>query len=742
MNRKIIFLVLCLLSGYIAMAQQAEVSPVPQNMQLKSGHLSLGGEVQVLGREEADSHAVAKLDALLPLGDGKNGKVDIYIGERGDKAVRKYAQKIPKEAEGYYLSVDENKIVLAGNDERGTFYAVQTLAQLLDKGVLPFVEITDYPVVRFRGVVEGFYGTPWSHEARMSQLEFYGRHKMNTYIYGPKDDPYHRTPHWREPYPEEEARQIAELARQAKENAVDFVWAIHPGQDIKWNDADRDLLLAKFEKMYRLGVRSFAVFFDDISGEGTNPEKQAALLNYIDERFIQAKGDVTPLIMCPTIYNKAWNGQLPDYLPTLGERLNPSIQIMWTGNSVISDITLEGVEWVNPLIKRKAYIWWNYPVTDYIRDRLLMGRVYGLEKEAGSQISGFTSNPMEHPEASKIAIASIADFAWNPQAFDSEASWKRAVRDVLPGDADALQVFASHNADLGENGHGYRREESVEIQPVAQRYLNACRTAGTGTREDALLLRRAYADMVEAADRLLVNEENPALIRELKPWLLQFRVVGVSGMAAIDLMEAAEKGDALLFEKKYKHLRALQKQRYLINQQYNQNPYHPGAVSASLVMQPLADSLFVLATFRHNQATGDTLPAVLYTSPHKAYSNIPQCANLPVRVKGNRVYLSPVLEVVHWLPEQYLGIALEKNASLGTVAMDFGMPGAEAWLKLEVSADGKDWQPLVLSADGAKGKLKADAAGVTARYVRLTNTGDDNRDVRLKAFSVYLNKQE
>ena len=93
-------------------------------------------------------------------------------------------------------------------------------------------------------------------------------------------------------------------------------------------------------------------------------------------------------------------------------------------------------------------------------------------------------------------------------------------------------------------------------------------------------------------------------------------------------------------------------------------------------------------------------------------------------------------------PEQYLGIALEKNASLGTVAMDFGMPGAEVWLKLEVSADGKDWQPLVLSADGAKGKLKADAAGVTARYVRLTNTGDDNRDVRLKAFSVYLNKQE
>ena len=41
--------------------------------------------------------------------------------------------------------------------------------------------------------------------------------------------------------------------------------------------------------MYHLGVRSFAVFFDDISGEGTNPVKQAELLNYIDEQFCKSK---------------------------------------------------------------------------------------------------------------------------------------------------------------------------------------------------------------------------------------------------------------------------------------------------------------------------------------------------------------------------------------------------------------------------------------------------------------------
>ena len=109
----------------------------------------------------------------------------------------------------------------------------------------------------------------------------------------------------------------------ANESGVDFVWAIHPGQDIRWTDEDRDNLLRKFESMYDLGVRAFAVFFDDISGEGTNPERQAALLNYIDEYFVKKKGDVIPLLMCPTDYAKAW-AQNGSYIGKMGDLLNPS----------------------------------------------------------------------------------------------------------------------------------------------------------------------------------------------------------------------------------------------------------------------------------------------------------------------------------------------------------------------------------------------------------------------------------
>lgn len=167
--------------------------------------------------------------------------------------------------------------------------------------------------------------------------------------------------------------------------------------------------------MYDLGVRSFAVFFDDISGEGTNPNKQAELLNYIDEKFVKVKPDVTPLVMCPTEYNKSWSNPKGNYLTTLGEKLNPSIQIMWTGDRVISDITKDGIAWINARIKRPAYIWWNFPVSDYVRDHLLLGPVYGNDTQIADQMSGFVTNPMEHAEASKIAIYSVADYAWNPE---------------------------------------------------------------------------------------------------------------------------------------------------------------------------------------------------------------------------------------------------------------------------------------------------------------------------------------
>ena len=589
-------------------AQQVDLQPVPQEIVENGGYVVLPGEYRLNGSEDADDYADTALKQLLKgKQEGGDASFQIYIGEKGDKAIKKFSKKIPKHPEGYYLCVDDNQLVLAGNDEQGTYYAVQTLVQLLKNDSLPKVEIKDYPDIRYRGVVEGFYGVPWSFEDRVRQFRFYSKYKMNTYIYGPKDDPYHSSPNWRKPYPEKEAENIRNLVEEAKKNKVDFVWAIHPGKDIQWNTTDRDLLLQKFESMYALGVRSFAVFFDDIKGEGTNPQKQAELLNYVNKHFVEVKKDVTPLIMCPTEYNKGWVKPETGYLSTLGDQLDPSIQIMWTGDHVVTDITKATLEWVNPILKRSAYIWWNFPVTDFARDHIVMGELYGMDQTIRpDEIAAFVSNPMEHAEASKVALLGVASYTWNMEDYDSRKAWAASLKELMPESTEVLQVFVNHNSDLGENWHKYRRVESEAIKPVADRFLDSYKL-GSFHIADAQALADEYARMVEAADILLVSKDNEALINDIKPWILQFKLIGEMGEEVLAMASAQEKQDDLLFLRKYQHLMALRTQSIEVSLTYNRNEYQPGITTASLVMTPLLQETFRLATEKYNQRKGTTL---------------------------------------------------------------------------------------------------------------------------------------
>lgn len=147
---------------------------------------------------------------------------------------------------------------------------------------------------------------------------------------------------------------------------------------------------------------------------GRNSEKQAGLLNYINAQFVQKKGDVKPLLLCPTEFNRtASSTGVNTYLDVLGNLLDPSVMVMWTGDKVVGDITKENLQWVKSHIKRNPFIWWNFPVNDYVRDHLLMGPAYGLDKDVDNAMTGFVSNPMDKSEASKIGIFGVAMYSWN-----------------------------------------------------------------------------------------------------------------------------------------------------------------------------------------------------------------------------------------------------------------------------------------------------------------------------------------
>lgn len=727
----------CLMLGGASLQAQTNTNllqPKVQEFQLTetSETLTLPESYNLVVTEGSCPHALEALKQIMPNKEGKS-KFQVIVGKKGDKAVKKYAKKIPQKKEGYYLEVQKNRIVIAGADQRGTFYGVQTLGQMIRQGQMSICAIEDYPDIEFRGVVEGFYGTPWSHEARMRQLEFYGKNKMNTYIYGPKDDPYHSSPNWRKPYPEKEAAQIHELVEQAARNEVDFVWAIHPGKDIKWTNEDRDALIQKFEAMYQLGVRSFAVFFDDIWGEGTNPNKQAELLNYIDNEFIQKKHDVTPLVMCPTEYNKSWSNVKGGYLTTLGEKLNPSIHIMWTGDRVIACIDKPTLDWINPLIKRKAYIWWNFPVSDYVRDHLLLGPTYGNALDIKDDMSGFVSNPMERAEASKISLYSVADYTWNMESYDSISSWKNAIKDLLPQNCSYLELFASHSSDLGPNGHGFRRDESTDLQPT----LKAMKQGEQKALESVLA---ECKNLETACDILLADTENPYLIEEIRPWLKQGKLLGEYGQSVLLMIKAIQQKDDA-FMTHYNRARSLQAQMYELDMTENQNPYQPGVKVGSLVLLPSLNEMFTKAITEYNTKNNANLDAKAEYNPYTLTSDVPQLKIQPVRARHQDINVSPSNEVIKWPANASLQIASDQPVRMQQLYLDLGTKDIASSFRLETSADGQNWTavPLNQAADNTEitGAINS-AAGQS--YIRLVNASGKELQVYFKKFTLRLQK--
>ncbi len=696
--RKTIFLVSSFISG---MYFSQQIFPTPQ-------------EVKTIA--EVDFKGIKSAHPLLKSFVTEKG---ISIKEKSDKKLK------PEE---YRLSVQAKKIIITYASERGRFYAYQSLKQILKQAKqseqLPLTEIVDFPDLAHRGSVEGFYGDPWTMEDRISQLQFYGDWKLNTYIYGPKDDPYHSAPKWREPYPDAEASQIKTLVETANSNFVDFYWAIHPGQDIQWNDEDRNNVVNKFEKMYQLGVRNFAVFFDDISGEGTKAEKQAGLMNYLQTEFADKKKDVGPLIICPTDYNKSWANPKEDgYLGTLGKVLDKRVHIMWTGDHVLADITETGQKWVNNLIKRPAFVWWNFPVSDYTRNHLLLGPVYGLDQNAKKEMSGFVSNPMDKSEASKVALFSVADYTWNTKAYQPDYSWNAAIEALHPEISEAYKTFSAHNADPGPNFSDYRREESVMISKILENEINALNQWKINklSEKDYAALKTEISKFEPAAERIGFASKNEKLKQELKPWLAYFKAEGQAALALLEMNHASS--DAQLYQEFQKLDQAHEKMKF-INQNENRNPYQPGIVTGSRYILPWIEQSYL---HYHQLLKSKGFGVKEISQPNgKVYTNIKSLGVLPVQnviTMGNRAFptlkLNAVNEFISFKPQDYFGIEFTAPTSLREVK--FKATEKIEGLEIQYSKDGINWQ---------KEKLK------DAKFVRIINQTLEIKQVKPQLFEV------
>jgi hypothetical protein len=334
------------------------------------------------------------------------------------------------------------------------------------------------------GIIEGFYGRPWSWDERLMLMAWCHERGMSHYVYAPKDDPLHRA-RWREPYG---AEDIAGFDRLVGSGTLRVGFALSPGLSIDYGSADdRAALATKIDQVTDLGIDLVVLALDDIPPRPGLGAEHGRLTSWLVEHL----ADRARVVLVPTDYTST---RPTPYLDELAATCPAEVPIAWTGPTVVCDtITADDARArADALGGRLPFGWDNYPVNDALMgDRLFLGPLRGRDPGLAEVTSGWLANPMVQPVASKLPLASMAAFL---RGDDPREVWER--------EADALgwRTFA-------EACDGAEPRRLVDAVVAAE--------GGAGWA-DALASLRSWLQAAEACTA-------PGLEAESAPWVEQAR---------------------------------------------------------------------------------------------------------------------------------------------------------------------------------------------------------------------------
>lgn len=394
------------------------------------------------------------------------------------------------------------------------------------------------------GVVEGFYGPPWRHDERLALLDAAPALGLDTYLYAPKDDPWHRE-RWREPYPAAELARLGELADRAAAAGVAFVWSVAPGLSMRYSDdAEHAALAAKAEQVRAAGVRDVWLLFDDVPYDLPHPEDVAAhgpgpagsgrahgeAAARFREAFLLPHGLTGPMTVCPTDY--AGCGRSP-YRDALAGALPADARVLWTGRDiVVGEVTREDVLAAAAAFRRRIVLWDNFPVNDFDRTRLFLGPLTGRPDDVdGLPLDGIVANAMIEALPSRLPLATVGAWARDPAAYDPARAAAEALGVVAGPRAGVVSPLASACATWPPDAP---RDPGLAQAMVAA--LAGEAGALTAVEGRMRALAACTADAPEGAPDEVPGDEAEALVVALGPWLAAAAHAGVAGLAACALL--------------------------------------------------------------------------------------------------------------------------------------------------------------------------------------------------------------
>lgn len=329
------------------------------------------------------------------------------------------------------------------------------------------------------GIIEGFYGKPWSWSEREETVSFLAPHGYRFYLYAPKADPFLRR-RWQEPHPEEMAARLKRLARRCGEAGVRFGVGVSPYEIYaNFDGAAKEALGRKLAFLDEIGVDDLAILFDDMMGDTPDlADRQVEIVRWAAERT-----SATRILVCPSYYSddpvldRAFGARPEGYVERLGETLDPSIEIMWTGEDVVSrELTPGHLRRVTEQLRRKPFLWDNYPVNDgqrmsqYLHVRGFTGRRAAI----GEEIRAHGINPALQPTLSLVPALTLVESYRLGDDYQYGAATLRAAQQVL-GEAlgrklweDVLAVQNVGLDRLGEKEAMLRERYEGEEHPGAR----------------------------------------------------------------------------------------------------------------------------------------------------------------------------------------------------------------------------------------------------------------------------------
>ena len=569
-------------------ARVYDIYPQPQQEQAGQGVVSFTPSVTVVCDATVDAATKARAQQILQeaklevvFADApRQGHSTLYLGVAGSNGVTdRYAQSLQLKRDvlqrkGKYdrhivflhNQGGQAEVVILGEHSDATFYGLASLEQILERGTqqLPAVTLFDYADQQSRGLVEGYYGYPYSLSVKKSLMRFMMRLKMNTYMYGAKSDLYHSAK-WEEPYPKTLTKtdieygrmsqdMVKDLSKTSQATKVNFIWAIHPGNDFVGQPNVVTRIMKKFSSMYDLGVRQFAIFVDDVgvpTSEAdckTNADHLTAVQKAIDAKWNKAgsapEARVRPLHFVPQVYTLSWVGEADRKRFFKALSAVPSdITIYTTGWGVWTVPNSNDLATMHTELGRPVAWWWNYPCNDNADEQIYTSDMYTnfmemravdnnarLQKELKNGL-GVVSNPMQQGMVSRIALFSVADYAWNNAKFDNMTSWKKAFKYAFPENTALREAYQALS-------HYLRWNDSEDMVRAVEQYKNGNRAAF-----EKLLTHLQQNIEVVAQCKTSANEDEQLLYKEIEPWVLKLQTMVTAAQQFVEAQKQSSVND-------------------------------------------------------------------------------------------------------------------------------------------------------------------------------------------------------